>query len=214
MTLDELFSAAVDASAECEHTEAERLWDEFLSRSGLTEAHPGYDPTVYNVGGVKRDLGKFEEARAIYTGLLSRVRARGDAQMECGALHELAMVERFSGNYEGALEGLERVATTLQAKCPDGGEASALNLTQRAHLVVLGNPEEGRALLERALVDARNTSPDVEASVLQGLGELAAATGNTLWAQELAVSLEHYRRTPGYGWLVEHLKTLLSDLRP
>ena len=152
------------------------------------EGQPQVQAALFGlIGTVYRDLGHFDEARA----LLDRSRAQnqklyGTGSLElAGALHELGNLDRFTGDLETARTRLERALKWREQELgADHLEVARTVASLGAVYRYLGDPARARAQFERAIALAQRHDPNnVETGkwlnnlglTLQDLGDLEAA---------------------------------------
>lgn len=132
-----------------------------------------------NLGVVLRRLGRHEEAERTFQEALSIARAIGNRRGEAAVLCSLALVHEASGRHEEALRHMDRAVAAV----PDVDNDHALVGHLQANLGLvhlrLGRWEIAAKHLAEALAGARATgNRDLEAEVLDTLGELATAGGD------------------------------------
>ncbi|QQQ77177.1 tetratricopeptide repeat protein [Saccharothrix sp. 6-C] len=132
-----------------------------------------------NLGVVLRRLGRHDESQRSFQEALAIARAIGNRRGEAGVLCSLALVHEASGRYEEALRHVERALAAV----PDVDNDHALVDHLQANLGLvhlrLGRWEVAGKHLDEALAGARATgNRDLEAEVLDTLGELATAEGD------------------------------------
>ncbi|MFJ6669674.1 BTAD domain-containing putative transcriptional regulator [Actinosynnema sp. NPDC091369] len=132
-----------------------------------------------NLGVVLRRLGRHEDAERTFQESLAIARTIGNRRGEAAVLCSLALVHEASGRYEEALRHME----LAMAAVPDVDNDHALVNHLQANLGLvhlrLGRVEVAEKHLAEALAGARATgNRDLEAEVLDTLGELATAAGD------------------------------------
>jgi DNA-binding winged helix-turn-helix (wHTH) protein/predicted ATPase len=160
-----------------------RAW-ELCTQMGET---PQLLPVLLGIGRFYTVRGEFKTARDVGTYLLAMAEASGDPALLLAAHNALGIVSLYSGDFEVALDHLERGTESTTSEKRDTGEARAFRLvppvvTCAIHaawtLWILGYPDRAAARAREALTLARALDHPFGLS----------------YACHLAAGLHHWRR--------------------
>ncbi|GGJ24772.1 tetratricopeptide repeat protein [Deinococcus roseus] len=168
---------------------SEQAWDAFdagdLERArdlyeNHLRAHPQDEQARFGLGYVYVNLGLFQEAEDLYQKLFQEAVEKQDPRGH-QAMHQIGMLRRLQGDYEGALTAFEQEKPLI----PDDAFPRAINSYElgMCHLR-LGNTEKASLELHTSLFYAqRSTDLIAQACAYRGIGELHLAEENYTEAQ-------------------------------
>lgn len=173
------------------------------------QSHPEDEQARFALGHVYVQLGLFEEAETLFQALYDEAAKAADPRAH-QALHQLGMVRRIQGDYQGALEAFQQEKTLL----PEDFFPRAINAYEMGmcHLR-LGNLTEATTQLHSSLFFAQQSmDPIAQACAYRGIGELHLAQDSYAEAQpaflEAIRCFEAAGDRRGVEDIVEYIKEL------